>query len=186
MTSNTYYQQKLFIAQVNKKDSIIGGIERWRAHEKGILHRGFTTILMYDGKYLLQQRKHPAFDKHWDFTFSSHQIYKNGVLESDLEAIYKALTREWNLKKSDLISAPDKLGKVYYCAPDPNSIYTEHEFDYIYFAKLKKLPTPNLNFCYGFKLISSVDEITKLAGRYVLAPWVTQIIKTLTINRGKG
>lgn len=179
---DSYYRQKLFVAQVGKIDNIIGAIERWKAHTEGILHRGFTTILMYRGQYLLQQRKHPAFDKYWDFTFSSHQLFKNGELEGDLEAIYKTLEREWNLDKSDLVKTPVKLGKIYYYARDPNSIYVEHEFDYIYFAKLKKLPQPNLNFSYRFELISTIAEITKLPAQYMLAPWVTQIIKSIPLE----
>lgn len=180
--NNDYYKQKLFVAQVDKKDNIIGRIERWKTHKQGILHRGFTAILIFNGRYLLQHRKHPAFDKYWDFTFSSHQLFKNGKLESDLDAIYKTLSREWNLNKSDLVEMPVKLGQVYYYAKDPNSIYTEHEIDYIYFAKLKKLPKPNLNFCYSFKLLNSVDEITKLPSQYILAPWVTPIINRIPLR----
>lgn len=181
--NDTYYQQKLFVAQVSKKDNIIGEVERWNAHKQGILHRGFTTILMYKGQFLLQHRKHKAFDKFWDFTFSSHQLYKNGFLESDLDAIHNSLFREWGLRRSDLIETPITLGKIYYKAKDPNSIYIEHEFDYIYFAKLKKLPKPNLKFSYGYKLVTTVNEIKDLPGQYILAPWVTEILRMLTINK---
>lgn len=179
--NDSYYQQKLLVAQVDKKDKIIGEVERWKTHLEGILHRGFTTILIYNGKYLLQHRKHPAFDKFWDLTFSSHPIYEKGQLEGDFEAIYKALAREWNLVRGDLLETPAKLGKIYYCASDPNSLYTEHEFDYIYLAKLKKLPAPNLNFSYGFELISGFNKITQLPTSYIIAPWVTQIIKNITL-----
>lgn len=179
--NNAYYQQKQLVAQVSQKDNIIGKIERWRAHKEGILHRGFTTILMYNGRYLLQQRKHIVFDKFWDFTFSSHQLYENGLLESDLDAIYRSLLREWDLDRGDLIETPVALGKIYYKAKDLKSIYTEHEFDYIYLAKLKKMPSPNLNFSYRFELIPTVAEITKLPASYILAPWVTQIIKSLPL-----
>ncbi len=99
-----------------------------------------------------------------------------------MNAIYNSLDREWNLNKSDLLEVPVKLGKVYYKAKDPNSIYTEHEYDYIYFAKLKKLPQPNLNFCYSFELVNSVDEITKLPAEYILTPWVTQIINKIPLK----
>lgn len=179
---NHYYQQRLFIAQVNKQDKIIGEIERWKAHKEGVLHRGFTTILEYNGQYLLQQRKHPAFDKYWDFTFSSHQLYKNGKPEEDLDAIYRTLAREWNLRKIDLTETPLKLGKIYYKAKDTNSIYTEHEFDYIYLAKLKKYPRLNLKFSYRFELLATLAEITKLPASFVLAPWVIQIIKSIPLS----
>ncbi len=174
-----YYRQKLFVARVDQSDTVIGKIDRWEAHEQGILHRGFTAILMYEGQYLLQHRKHPAFDACWDFTFSSHQLYKNGQLQADVDAIYQALTREWNITKNDLVDAPAKLGKVYYKAKDPNSIYTENEFDYIYAAQLKKLPEPAGDFSYGYKLVSSIQEITSLSSSYVLTPWVHEILHTI-------
>ncbi len=179
--NDAYYQQKLFVAEVDKNDSVVGEVERWKAHKEGILHRGFTTILGYQEKYLLQHRKHIAFDKYWDFTFSSHQLYNNDKLQTDLDAIYQSLSREWNLDKYDLIKTPKKLGIVYYKAKDPDSIFTEHEFDYIYYSELKKLPQPNADFTYGYKLISSVDEIEKLGNSMVLAPWVTEIIKNISI-----
>lgn len=179
--NDAYYQQKLFVAEVDKNDSVVGEVERWKAHKEGILHRGFTAILSYQEKYLLQHRKHMAFDKYWDFTFSSHQLYKNGKLQTDLDAIYQSLTREWNLHKSNLVKTPVKIGKVYYKAKDPDSIFTEHEFDYIYYSELKKLPQPNADFAYGYKLISSVDEIKKLSSPIILAPWVTKILKSISL-----
>lgn len=166
-----YYQQKLFLAKVDSHDNIIGKAERWQAHKKGVLHRGFTVILIYQDNIILQHRKHLAFDSYFDLTFSSHQVYKNEKLQNDLEAIYEALKREWNIDKTGLVDKPKFLGKFYYKAKDPQSIYTECEIDYIYKAELKNMPTPNFDFAYGFKLInkSSIKN-------FKVAPWVTKII----------
>ncbi len=169
-----YYQQKLFLAEVDKNDNIIGKIERWQAHRDGILHRGFTTILTYQNNIVLQHRKHPAFDGYFDLSFSSHQIYKNRKLQTDLEAIYETLEREWRVKNDDLVEEPKFLGKFYYKAKDPQSVFTEHEIDYIYKAELKNLPTPNFDFAYGFKLINKLK--TK---NFRMAPWVKKIIKMI-------
>lgn len=169
-----YYKKKLFLAEVDKNDNIIGKIERWQAHKEGVLHRGFTTILTYQDNIVLQHRKHLAFDGYFDLTFSSHQIYKNDTLQTDLEAIYKTLNREWNINKSGLTKKPKFLGKFYYKAKDPNSIFTEHEIDYIYQAELIDLPTTNSDFAYGFELINK-REIKN----YKVAPWVKQIIELI-------
>ena len=179
-----YYQKKLFLAQVDKNDNIVGKIERWQAHKKGVLHRGFTAIMTYRDNIILQHRKHLAFDDCFDLTFSSHQIYKNEKLQSDTEAIYEALKREWNIDKTGLTKEPKFLGKFYYLAKDPGSEYIEHEIDYIYQVELKNPPTPNLNFAYGF---SSMTKERILNSRKVtlginpyFAPWVkkiTEIIK---------
>jgi len=172
-----YYQQKLFLAEVDKNDNVIGTIERWQAHKGAILHRGFTAILTYQDNIILQHRRHLAFDGYFDLTFSSHQIYKNNKLQSDLEAIYEALKREWNIDKTVLMNEPKFLGKFYYKAKDPQSIYTEHEIDYIYKAELKNLPNPNPDFAYGFELIKNF----KLSGvkNYKVAPWVEEIMKMI-------
>jgi len=162
-----YYKKKLFIAQVNVEDKIEGKIERWVAHEKGILHRGYTVILTFEGKYLLQQKKHPIFNRFYDLSYSSHQVFINNKLQDDSEAIYDGLLREWNLTKDCLIGQLIKNGQFYYKAKDPKSKYIEHEIDYIYQAQLKKLPRPNLDFAFGYKLMDR-SKIFTLS----LAPWV--------------
>lgn len=169
-----YYQKKLFLAQVDKNDNIVGKIERWQAHKDGILHRGFTTILTYHDDIVIQHRKHLAFDGYYDLTFSSHQIYIDQKFQTDLEAINSTLKREWNIDESGLTNEPKFLGKFYYKAKDPNSIFTEHEIDYIYQAELKSLPTPNHDFAYGYELINKL-HIENLK----VAPWVNEIVEMI-------
>jgi isopentenyldiphosphate isomerase len=178
--NNSYYDTPLYLAQVNKKDVVIGPIERWEAHKKGILHRGFTAIFEYNNQFLLQHRKHPAFDGFWDLTFSSHQIYKDEHLEDDTDAIYRAMKREWNLSEEDVEGELKKLGSVYYKAKDPNSIFTEHEIDYVYILKLKKLPPSITEYMYGFELVpSSISVLKEYLSTYTLTPWVEKIIEEL-------
>jgi len=180
MTDEDYYKEKIYIAQIDKDDAIVGKVERWEAHTKGILHRGFTAILEYKDQFLLQHRKHPAFDGFWDFTFSSHQMYEGKHLVSDIDAIYRAMAREWNLNPRDTDGKPKKLGSVYYKAKDPNSIFTEHEVDYVYTMKLKNLPKPNMDYMYGYEMISSSLGLLKQNfAEYTLAPWVEKIIRKL-------
>lgn len=174
-----YYQQKLFLAKVDNSDNIIGKIERWEAHKEGVLHRGFTAILTYQNDIVLQHRKHPAFDGYFDLTFSSHQVYKNNHLQTDLEAIYDTLKREWYINTDDLIEKPKYLGKFYYSAKDSQSVFTEHEIDYIYQAELKNLPTPNSDYAYGFKLInkSRIKNLKLKIKDFKIAPWIKEMIK---------
>src|SRR3989344_2266818 len=181
--TDTYYRKQSYLAKVDQNDAIIGQVERWDAHKKGLLHRGFTTVLTYRGQILMQHRKHPAFDKYWDLSFSSHQIYEDNVLQSDAKAIINTLQREWNLNESDLESAPQFLGKVYYQAKDPKSIFIEHEHDYIYLAALKRLPLSNSDFSYGFKIIGQISEVTQT--KDALAPWVETILKEIDFNKIK-
>ena len=166
-----YYKQKLFLAEVDKDDNIIDKIERWEGHKKGVLHRGFTAVMIYHDQFVIQHRKHLAFDGYFDLTFSSHQIYVNNVLQTDEDAINETLKREWNIDATGIKSIPKYLCKFYYKAKDPNSIFTEHEVDYIYIAELINRPNPNPNFAYGFELIKK-QEIKN----YKIAPWVEEIV----------
>ncbi|OGK24741.1 hypothetical protein A3F58_04390 [Candidatus Roizmanbacteria bacterium RIFCSPHIGHO2_12_FULL_37_9b] len=191
-----YYKQKQYIAKVDKNDKILGKIEKWEAHKKGLLHRGFTAILTFKNQFLLQHRKHPVFDGVFDLSFSSHQLYlpplssratlslskgSRGIfLQDNLTAIYAGLKREWNLDKKDLISQPKFLKKIYYKAKDPNSGYTEHEIDYIYSVELKKIPSPNYDFAYGFSLVEKKNFLSSNFQRLtsnILAPWVKVMIE---------
>ena len=176
-----YYKEKQYIAQVDKNDNVLGKIEKWEAHKKGVLHRAFTMILYYQDKIILQHRKHPVFDGVFDLSFSSHQIYLgDDLLQDNMDAIYGGLRREWNLKKEDLKSNPKFIKKIYYKAEDPSSDYTEHEIDYIYTVELKKLPSPNLDFAYGFSLIEKnklLSTDSYLLTTLNLAPWVKVMLK---------
>ena len=176
MDKDVYCQKELFVAQVDKDDNIIGPVERWLTHKNGILHRGFTLVMIYQNNFVLQQRKHLAFDKTLDLTSSSHQVFKNGDLQSDDEAIYEMLSREWNLSKNDLKEGLTKKGSVYYKAKDPNSAFTEHEIDYVYSAKLKRLPEPNPDYAYGYELTNAPK---KFLAKNTPAPWVEKIINLI-------
>lgn len=176
-----YYRQRQFIAQVGKNDKIVGKIEKWEAHKKGILHRGFTAILSYKNQYIIQHRKHPVFDGVFDFSFSSHQIYRSdNRLQDDTQAVFDSLKREWNLEKKDLVTNPKLFNKIYYKAKDPNSAYIEHEIDYIYVVELKHLPSPNYNSAYGFSLVAKKGFLSSnfyCLTSNVFAPWVKVMIE---------
>lgn len=174
---NKYYKQKQIIARVDRKGNVIGQIEKWEAHEKGILHKALTITLIYKDYFIIQHRKHPAFDGVFDLTSSSHQLFIDGKLQTTIEATYDCLKREWGLEKKDLVGKIKNLGYIYYKAKDSKSIYTEHEICEILVAKIKTEPKPNYDFAYGFSLVKK-KEITNKDSRIHenLAPWVKEAI----------
>jgi len=174
---DTYYTQKQMIVRCDKKGNIIGQIEKWEAHRKGILHRAFTVLIVHKNKMVLQHRKHLAFDGVFDATISSHQIFKNGKLQTTEEAVYQTLTREWLLEKKDVTSYKNS-GPVYYKARDPKSEFTEHEMCEIVTIKTKILPPPNFDFAYGYSLVTKDELLNKKSRTYsLLAPWVLKMIE---------
>ncbi len=172
-TATDYYKKRITIATCDKKGKITGEIERWEAHEKGILHRAFTVALFYKDQLIVQHRKHPVFDGVLDVTSSSHQTYTNGIFQDTVEATYATLEREWNLGSKDLIGSPKDLGWIYYKAKDKYSIYWEHEVCNIVTVKVKELPNPVLDVAYGMSLASKEELSNKNSQLHNnLAPWV--------------
>ncbi len=172
-----YYDKKIIIARCDKKGNILGEIERWEAHEKGVLHRAFTVAVFYKGNLIVQHRKHPVFDGVLDVTSSSHQAYKKGELQDTIEATYLTLKREWNLDRNDLVKQPKDLGWIYYKAKDSFSIYTEHEICNVVVCTVKKLPIAVSEVAYGYSVISK-KELGNTSSRLYsqLAPWVKVMI----------
>lgn len=182
-----YYKKSLFLAQVDKNDKVIGKIERWEAHRKGILHRGFTVCLFYKGQAILQHRKHPVFDGVYDLTCSSHPIFKGEKLQDTKEAVIETLEREWNTGKFKLQNPNYKsnqklkyIGKCYYKANDPNSEFGEHEICYFYTGEVSVLPSPNFDFAYGFSLVDlNTLKNPKFPLKSSFAPWVKDCLKLI-------
>lgn len=171
-----YYQNKLFLPHVDKDDNLLGKVERWEAHEKRVLHRGFTVAVIYQDHWLCQHRKHPLFDGYLDLTASSHPIFVDNALQNDPDAIYSTLEREWGVKKKELLHSPELKGKVMYRAK--NGKYTEHEICSLYTTEVKSLPRVNFDYAYGFSLLKTSNlKSTNLPLTKILAPWVQEFIK---------
>lgn len=170
-----YYKKRLFIAQVNEHDEIVGEVERWEAHEKGILHRGFTVALKYQDAYVCQLRKHPVFDGVIDLSASSHPLYEDGKLQDINEAIAMTLDREWGMAGN--YSDPRFAGKVMYSSFD--GTYTEHEICHFYVCDVTALPAVQTEFAYGFGVFT-LKDLTALKKPFLkgVAPWVTEYLKS--------
>lgn len=170
--------RRQIIARVDKSGNVTGGIERWEAHKKGVLHRAFTLALVYKTYYILQHRKHPVFDGVFDITSSSHQLMGSGKLEDTLESARKCLFREWKISESDILGEFKHKGAIYYKAKDSNSIYTEHEICDIVEIRVKKIPEPNYDVAYGCSLLTKNELTNRRSQTYsLLAPWVKKMIK---------
>lgn len=171
-----YYSQQIVIPQVDENDKIIGSVERWLAHETGILHSGFTVSVFYKNAILCQHRKHPLFDGVLDLTASSHPIIEAGNIIPSLEMVYQTLQREWNINKDDLLVEPRPIGKVLYKSSDGH--YVEHEMCEFFSTEIDYLPYCNSDYSYGQSLLP-VDKITDQAH---LAPWVKAAFEARLYN----
>jgi len=175
-----YYTQKQFIALTNKAGEILGQIEKWEAHKKGMLHRAFALTLQYKEFYLLQHRKHQVFDAVFDLSCASHQLYKGNKLEDDETAVLRTLKREWGMSPKDIKGRIRNIGVIYYKAQDPKSKFIEHELCEEYLVTVKSLPKPNLDYAYGYSLVTKEDLQKKGSRLYeTLAPWAKKTVALL-------
>src|SRR3989338_7327938 len=172
-----YYKAIQYLSVIDREDNIIGKMEKWEAHKKGILHRAYTAILQYKDTIILQHRKHPVFDGVYDLSFSSHQIYKDNSLQTNDEALHEGLLREWNIKEFEIRNLKF-LNKIYYKAKDKKSEFFDHEIDYIFLIEVNLMPKANLDYAYGQKMINKKNLISNIKKLKVsLAPWVEKILE---------
>jgi len=166
-----YYKQQIYIPRVDETGKIVGEIERWEAHKKGILHKGFSVALFYNELLILQLRKHPVFDKVVDLTASSHPQVNNGQSQDEEVAVFDCLLREWNVVRKEVTNFTNR-GSFVYRAED-GAGYIEHEYCTFYSALIDKQIQLNREFAYGFiqvdfKFFKSNPRL------FPLAPWVKE------------
>ncbi|WP_312743158.1 isopentenyl-diphosphate Delta-isomerase [Sphingobacterium multivorum] len=122
---------------VDSNDNMIGSMEKYEAHKKGLLHRAFSVFLFNDQDELLLQQR--ALSKYhcgglWTNSCCSHQR----LGETNVEAAKRRLMEELGITAMDL---QDTFSFVYKAQFD-NGL-TEHEFDYVLFGKFNGTPEFN-------------------------------------------
>ncbi len=165
------------VALVDENDNIISRIDRWEAHQKGLLHRAFTLSIFFENKILLQHRKHPVFDFTYDTTISSHPYYEGDTLMQMEDAIAQTLHREWHIDQHQIKTPPLLQGKFTYQAKDPWSQYIEHEVCHVYTCEINQLTLPDAETAYGFTLLTKEEIKKRESFARLLAPWVKEMIK---------
>ena len=174
---STYYDKTIYIPRVDESGKILGEVERWEAHKKGILHKAFSVALFFNTQIVLQVRKHPVFDGIIDVTASSHPEMRDGKMEDEKEAVIRCLNREWHVDGEDILGLKD-AGSVYYRAKDPKSDYIEHEYCTFYTGKIEQIIFPDPVFAYGYSLVE-INYLKKNTQSFNLAPWVMKALKYL-------
>lgn len=163
-------KQSQSIIRVDENGKSIGTIDKWEAHKKGILHKGFSVGLFYHNQLILQIRKHSVFDKVVDLTASSHPLVINGNNQSEEDAVHDCLLREWNVRNNELSNFRN-CGSFVYKAED-GAGYIEHEYCTFYVAFIDREIKSNSDVAYGFAVVS-LEELKKNKKLFPnLAPWV--------------
>jgi isopentenyl-diphosphate Delta-isomerase len=135
---------------VDAHDTCIGTMEKMEAHEKGLLHRAFSILLVNEkGEMLLQQR---ALEKYhspglWTNACCSHPRPN----ESNTEAADRRLQEELGMT----VSLKELFQFTYRAELEYGLI--EHEIDHVFWGITNEDPTINLTEVMSYKWISLLE-----------------------------
>ncbi len=139
------------VVLVNKKDEVIGSMEKIEAHEKALLHRAFSVFVINKNNELMLQRR--ALGKYhspglWTNTCCSHPR----VNESYADGAHRRLVEEmgFDCDLKDMFS-------FIYKAPFDNGL-TEHELDHVFVGYCETEPIINTEEVDSWKWIA-IDDL---------------------------
>lgn len=137
---------------VDADDVAIGTMEKIEAHQKGLLHRAFSILLVNErGEMLLQQR---ALEKYhspglWTNACCSHPRPN----ETNLDAANRRLQEELGMSVS-----LNEIFQFTYHAELEHGL-SEHEIDHVFFGMTNENPSINLAEVMSYKWISLSELI---------------------------
>lgn len=133
------------VVLVDSNDVQVGTMEKFEAHQKGLLHRAISVFLFNsNGQWLLQQRADDKYHSNslWSNTCCTHPFPD----ESNLDAAHRRLSEEMGLSC--------ELNYVFnflYEEPLDNEL-TEHELDHVFIGFSDEEPKLNplevMDYCY--------------------------------------
>ena len=144
---------------VDSEDFAIGRMEKMEAHEKGLLHRAFSILIINDkGEMLLQQSAMEKYHSRglWTNACCSHPRPN----ESNLDAAYRRLKEEMGMHVS-----MKKIFQFTYRAELEDGLI-EHEIDHVFYGISNENPTINLDEVMDFKWI----DLSELHNHVALHP----------------
>ncbi len=159
------------IILVDEQDNAIGTMEKMEAHQKGVLHRAFSVLLVnFKGEVLLQQRSGRKYHSGglWSNTCCSHP----GPDESIEAAARNRLMYEMGI---DL--QPEFAFKFMYKASLDHDL-TEHEYDHVFTGVFNGKPVINKDEVDEWKFVdlnTLLADLSREPEKYT--PWLKLIMQ---------
>jgi len=155
-----------FLYHVAKDDSVLGSIERSKAHLDQILHRsGMIFLVRSDGKVLLQRRSpsNATFPGCWDSSSSFHVTFG--------ESYEQAARRELK-EETGVLASLTYLGKFAYHVPPENEIVAVFSCRSDDPIRIDPAESSEASF-------HTTDEVNAIAASERAAPWLRRGWKIL-------
>lgn len=168
--------KKEYVILVDENDVERGTMEKMEAHEKALLHRAISVLIVDpEGKWLLQQRA-----KH---KYHSNSLWTNACCthpfpgETSLDAAHRRLKEEMGMQ-----TELSELFHFIYKAPLDSQL-TEYELDHVFVGCTGQEPLMNPDEAMDWKYISHKELKSDLASNpenYTV--WFKKIVKHLEEN----
>lgn len=146
-------KENIHVSLVDLQDNEIGQMEKLEAHQKGLLHRAFSVLIINEKHELLLQRR--AFGKYhseglWTNTCCSHPMPG----ESNLTAAHRRLQEEMGFDC--------ELKELFYFTykADLDNNLIEHELDHVLIGFSNQNPVLNQEEAIDYKWLS-MDQLKK-------------------------
>ena len=141
---------------VNENDEFIGEMEKYEAHQKGLLHRAVSVFIVdKEGNWLLQQRAKSKYHSGqlWSNACCTHPAPNETTLDSANRRLFEEMGMNCELNEIFNFTYKIKL----------DNEMTEHELDHVYIGITNDLPNINLSEVMNWKKIKYKDLLEDVA-----------------------
>lgn len=162
------------LVRVDKRDVVLGKVDRIKAHKEGVLHRGFLIVVKdHDNNFYLTQRNpkrmigriRAPFPSYWDCSVAGHPRWgQKGYVTQAM----KEVEEELNIK----ISRKELrwLGKFYYEESDKITKLIEHEICALFLLIVDNKISPNRTEISRAKWLT-LRQLKEFMKRNKMTPW---------------
>lgn len=159
------------VVLVDQNDFTLGSMEKFRAHQEGVLHRAISVFLFdTQGRLLLQKRSAKKYHSGglWSNTCCSHP--KPGqTLE---QSVNETLMRELNITCNT-----HKVGSFIYKKKLNNNLI-EHEYDHIFVGEYSAVVSPNPEEVEEWKYVPIEEVFSDIKNNPTLfTPWFLEALQ---------
>ncbi len=152
------------ILKVDEKDNRIGGIQKLKAHQEGVLHRAFSVFVLNDqGEMLLQKRADQKYHGGglWSNTCCSHPTQDNQLKKQAEDRLEEEMGFTTKIGKIGTVKYKLQVGKL-----------VEHEYDHLFIGTYNGNVDPNPEEVSDHKWMALPDiekDLKDNPGKYT--PW---------------
>ena len=139
------------IVLVNEKDEALGSMNKLLVHQKGLLHRAFSIILINDhGQMLIHQRQNNKYHSGglWSNACCSHPKKDEATIDAANRRLHEELNMSCRL---------EHIFSFTYRVALENSL-VEHEFDHVFIGRTNHTPDFNKDEISNIKWID-IDHL---------------------------